>query len=110
MRRGSEVRGTLRCKPGDLARINSAWNELLVGSVVLVQASRPGGKWRILLLGEPALARRLADGGYVATRRFVADDLSLDPLDDLEAQSVLAELTVRASPPHRYRERDAVPA
>lgn len=110
MRRGSERRGTLRCKPGDLARINSAWNELLVGSLVLVQSRRSGGKWQILLLGEPAFARRLVDGGYVATRRFVADDGSLDPLDDNEARRALAQLTVRVLLPRHSEERDAVPA
>lgn len=110
MRRSSEDRGMLRCKPGDLARINSAWNELLVGSLVLVQSRRPGGKWRILLLGEPALARRVGDGAYVATRRFVADDGSLDPLDDVEARYALADLTARVSLPRHAQERDAVPA
>ncbi|KGS34448.1 putative gp21 [Burkholderia pseudomallei MSHR7343] len=106
MRRGAEEQVVLKCKPGDLARINSAWNELLVGGLVLVQVRRPGGKWSVLLLGEPALARRLADGGYVATRRFVADDTSLDPLDDLEARRALAELTARVSLPRLHLERD----
>lgn len=109
MRRGSEVRG--HCDASretwleSIRRGMSCW----WGAWCLSRRVGPAANGGFCFWGA-GLARRLADGGYVATRRFVADDLSLDPLDDLEAQSVLAELTVRASPPHRYRERDAVPA
>ncbi|ACR28681.1 Hypothetical protein bglu_1g15390 [Burkholderia glumae BGR1] len=97
-------RGGLRCKPGDLARIVEAWNELLIGQIVHVQAGRPGRRWMTLLLGDPALTIREDGRGYVATRRFVAEDVSLVPLSECEAAEALAALSAQAFPARRSPE------
>ena len=105
-----EDQRALRCKPGDLARIVEAWNELVLGQIVHVQSRRPDGRWMTLLLADRALAMRDDGDGYVATRRLVAEDVSLVPLSDAEAREALAAFIAQACPAGHSQETAAVPA
>ncbi|HDR9802416.1 TPA: hypothetical protein QDC55_003290 [Burkholderia cenocepacia] len=74
----------LRCRPGDLARIKSAWNTLLIGKIVLVRSAYTDSEWLVTLLDNPALTIRENRTGFVVTRAFIADDWSLEPLRGVE--------------------------
>ncbi len=110
MRRGSEGRAGLRCKPGDLARITSAWNNLLKGELVVVDYAIPGGRWMTHLIGEPVFTVRSGGQGYVVTRNLKARDGSLEPLNDREKAEVLAAMVARVRLPHREAETAEAPA
>lgn len=80
MSASGEQRGTLRCRPGDLARVVSAWNPALIGRTVLVGKIHRASEWRITLLGEPGITltknrRRLGVGN-----NMLADDSQLEPM------------------------------
>lgn len=87
-----EGKAGLRCRPGDLARIKEAWNELLRGSLVLIQYQYSRDRWMTLLLDEPALTLNEDYTGFVATRRLIAADDALIPLADDEADAALATI------------------
>lgn len=110
MRRVSEGRGGLRCKPGDLARITSAWNRLLVGELVIVNHALPDGRWMTHLVGDPAFTVRSTGPGYVVTRRLKAKDSSLEPLTDEQKQAAIAAMIARVRLPHREAETAEAPA
>ncbi|ARK91098.1 hypothetical protein BOC42_28140 [Burkholderia pseudomallei] len=75
-----ESTARLRCRPGDLARVVSAWNPALVGRIVLVGRIHKSTEWTITLLGEPGITltknrRRLGIGN-----NMLADDAQLEPI------------------------------
>lgn len=75
-----ESTARLRCRPGDLARVVSAWNPALVGRIVLVGRIHKSTEWTITLLGEPGVTltknrRRLGIGN-----NMLADDAQLEPI------------------------------
>lgn len=78
-----ESTARLRCRPGDLARVVSAWNPALVGRIVLVGRIHRATEWTITLLGEPGVTltknrRRLGIGN-----NMLADDSQLEPVHGL---------------------------
>lgn len=80
MSASGEQREGLRCRPGDLARVVSAWNRALIGRTVLVGKIHRTSEWRITLLGEPGITltknrRRLGVGN-----NMLADDSQLEPM------------------------------
>jgi hypothetical protein len=98
MRRGEEERKGLRCRPGDLARVVSAWNPALVGRTVLVLRIHRTSEWRVTLLGEPGLTltknrRRLGIGN-----EMLADDSQLEPVRGAVGGDEVVKV---ANPPRR---------
>ncbi|PJO24882.1 hypothetical protein EFP18_23450 [Burkholderia glumae] len=80
MDRGSERRQSLRCKPGDLARIKYAWNQALVGRIVLVEAAHSTTEWRVTLLGAAGVTLTKNRRRLTAGNRMLAYDAALEPI------------------------------
>ncbi|WP_244135879.1 hypothetical protein [Burkholderia vietnamiensis] len=70
----------LRCRPGDLARILSAWNATLIGRIVFVESQHSDTEWRITLLGEPGMTLSKDNDRLVIVNRMIALDSALEPL------------------------------
>ncbi|BET09407.1 hypothetical protein THI4931_04490 [Pandoraea sputorum] len=70
----------LRCKPGDLARIKKAWNELLEGRLVFIRRSYSATQWMVYLLDGPAFAISEDRCHLVVARAMIADDWALEPI------------------------------
>lgn len=70
----------LRCKPGDLARIRRAWNELLKGRLVLVRRAYSETEWLVRVLDGPAFGVSEDRRRYVVTQTLIAEDWALEPL------------------------------
>lgn len=70
----------LRCKPGDLARINKAWNELLEGRLVFIRRAHSSTEWLVYLLDGPAFSMSEDRCHMVVARAMIADDWALDPI------------------------------
>lgn len=75
-----EAHTRLRCRPGDLARIKTSWNSLLVGRIAFVRSAYSETEWVIALLGEPALVPNPDGTRIIAARLIIADDWALEPL------------------------------
>lgn len=93
----------LRCRPGDLARVVSAWNPALVGRIVLVGRIHKSTEWTITLLGEPGITltknrRRLGIGN-----NMLADDTQLEPIHGLmrDSNTTIGEAVPRPREPRR---------
>ncbi|WP_420955242.1 hypothetical protein [Burkholderia gladioli] len=81
-------------KAGDLARVVRAWNKLAIGEIAYIRGKHADGRLRIVLLGNPLLALAHRDNGaYCVTRRYVASQDALEPLDADEAASVLRAMS-----------------
>lgn len=70
----------LRCKPGDLARINKAWNELLEGRLVFIRRAHSSTEWLVYLLDGPAFSVSEDRCHMVVARAMIADDWALEPI------------------------------
>lgn len=70
----------LRCRPGDLARVLTAWNKTLVGRIVFIEFQYSDTEWQITLLGEPGMTLGKNKNRLVITNRMIADDRALEPL------------------------------
>lgn len=81
----------LRCKPGDLARIKKAWNELLEGRLVFIRRAYSETEWLVYLLDGPAFSMSEDRCHMVVARAMIADDWALEPIGgarDEEADDV----------------------
>lgn len=83
-----EAKNHLRCRPGDLVRIKSSWNSLLVGRAAFVRRAYSECEWVINLLGEPALVPSEDGTSIIAARSIIADDWALEPLAGIDCCSV----------------------
>ncbi|ARK80994.1 hypothetical protein BOC40_11725 [Burkholderia pseudomallei] len=100
MKKEAKIR--LRCRPGDLVRIKSSWNSLLVGRSAFVRRAYSECEWVINLLGEPALVPSEDGARIIVARSIIADDWALEPLIAIDTGSSARELTcssVRAARP-----------
>lgn len=70
----------LRCKPGDLARIKKAWNELLEGRLVFIRRAYSSTEWLVYLLDGPAFGVSEDRCHLVVARAMIADDWALEPI------------------------------
>lgn len=70
----------LRCRAGDMAFIKRSWNQLLIGSLVLVKSMRSDGHWEVVLFGQPVLLLSEDRRRYVVAPRVIAEDSALEPL------------------------------
>ncbi len=70
----------LRCKPGDLARIKKAWNELLEGRLVFIRRAYSSTEWLVYLLDGPAFSVSEDRCHLVVARSMIADDWALEPV------------------------------
>ncbi|MDN7950420.1 hypothetical protein QZM74_11890 [Burkholderia multivorans] len=88
---------SLRCRPGDLARITRAWNPALVGRVVIVVDlhSLDECEWTVTLLGEPAMTLTKNRKRLVIVNQAIAFDHALEPLrgDKLADEEEVQEAT-----------------
>lgn len=75
-----EATTSLRCRPGDLARIKKAWNVTLVDQIVLIRRPYTDSEWFVTLLAGPALAFSEDRSRLIVTRTMIADDWALEPL------------------------------
>lgn len=102
MKEDAKIR--LRCRPGDLVRIKTSWNSLLVGRSAFVRRAYSECEWVINLLGEPALVPSEDGARIIAARSIIADDWALEPLVAIGAEWSERELScssVRAARPQR---------
>ncbi|NIE82670.1 hypothetical protein F3J11_03590 [Burkholderia sp. Cy-647] len=74
-------RAVLRCKSGDLARIKHAWNQSLVGRLVVVGAQHSSTEWNVTLLGEPGVTLTKDRSRLTAAHRMLSYDAALEPID-----------------------------
>lgn len=74
-------RGRLRCKPGDLARIKYAWNQSLVGRIVVIGDRHSATEWNVTLLGGVGVTLTKDRRSMTATSRLLAYDAALEPLE-----------------------------
>lgn len=70
----------LRCRPGDLARVVSAWNPALIGRVVLIKAAHSKTEWVVTLLGEPGVTLTKNRKRIAASNCALAYDSALEPI------------------------------
>ncbi len=70
----------LQCKPGDLARVTSAWNPANVGRIVLVGKLNSPGEWSVTVLGEPVLSLTKNRRRMRVDTRVLCYDYALKPL------------------------------
>lgn len=70
----------VRCKPGDLARIKKAWNELLEGRLVFIRRAWSETEWLVYLLDGPAFSVSEDRCHLVVARAMIADDWALEPI------------------------------
>ncbi len=77
----------IRCKPGDLARIKKAWNELLEGRLVFIRRAYSSTEWLVYLLDGPAFAVSEDRCHLVVARAMIADDWALEPLHGTRPES-----------------------
>jgi hypothetical protein len=82
-----EAMKCLRCRPGDLARVVSAWNPALVGRIVLVVRIHKSTEWAITLLGEPGITLTKNRHRLGIGNNMLADDAQLEPIRDSIAGS-----------------------
>ena len=75
-----QVPPRLRCKPGDLARIKKAWNELLEGRLVFIRHAYSATEWLVYLLDGPAFSISEDRCHMVVSRSMIADDWALEPI------------------------------
>lgn len=75
-----QAQPTLRCKPGDLARIRKAWNELLEGRLVFIRRAYSSTEWLVYLLDGPAFSVSEDRCHLVVARSMIADDWALEPV------------------------------
>ncbi|VVE68900.1 hypothetical protein PAN31117_03133 [Pandoraea anapnoica] len=75
-----QAQPALRCKPGDLARIKKAWNELLEGRLVFIRRSYSSTEWLVYLLDGPAFSVSEDRCHLVVARSMIADDWALEPI------------------------------
>lgn len=101
MRRENEKCGALRCKPGDLARIKYAWNQALVGRLVLVGEAHSTTEWKVTLLGSAGVTLTKDRRRLTAGNRMLAYDSALEPLDMSEGPPALAMPAGAARGHHR---------
>lgn len=102
MAKGKTNRGRLRCKPGDLARIKYAWNQSLVGRLVVIGEQHSSTEWNVTLLGGVGVTLTKDRRQMTATSRLLAYDAALEPLGQLDemddAVMVEGERDARPSP------------
>lgn len=77
-----ESKTSLRCRPGDLARVVASRNPALVGTIVAIQRLRSDGRWDVLL-EKPAFGFTERMKRPVVTREFSFWDASLEPLPEV---------------------------
>nr|WP_319002016.1 hypothetical protein [Burkholderia contaminans] len=70
----------LRCRPGDLARVVTAWNPALVGRIVLIKVAHSQAEWVVILLGEPGMTLTKNRKRIVASNCVLAYDSALEPI------------------------------
>ncbi|MCA8492584.1 hypothetical protein [Burkholderia arboris] len=92
-------RGRLRCKPGDLARIKYAWNQSLVGRIVVIGDRHSATEWNVTLIGVAGVTLTKDRRLMTATSRLLAYDEALEPLGLLDG--VEEEVTVEGVPDAR---------
>ncbi|VVE90429.1 hypothetical protein PBR20603_04413 [Pandoraea bronchicola] len=97
----------LRCKPGDLARIKKAWNELLEGRLVFIRRAYSATEWLVYLLDGPAFSVSEDRCHLVVARSMIADDWALEPVGGQRA-SEEDEVTDSAYLPARRPEESFV--
>lgn len=102
-----EAKNRLRCRPGDLVRIKSSWNSLLVGRSAFVRRAYSECEWVIALLGEPALVPSEDGTRIIAARSIIADDWALEPIVGTDASNSGRELTYSSVQAARHQ-REAV--
>lgn len=88
----------LRCRPGDLARIKSSWNSLLVGRTALVRKPYSESEWVISIVGDPALVPSEDGSRIIAARLIIADDWALEPLARVFCNNRESWLTYLSAP------------
>ncbi|VVE33649.1 hypothetical protein PSP20601_03769 [Pandoraea sputorum] len=92
----------LRCRAGEMAFIKRSWNQLLIGSLVLVRSMRPDGHWEVVLLGQPALLISEDRRRHVVASRVIAEDSALVPLrgcarPQVESERVFSEMGINST-------------
>ncbi|PXW18431.1 hypothetical protein [Paraburkholderia caballeronis] len=71
---------SLRCRPGDLARVIESIYPALVGRIVFVEAWGAHDRWNVTLLGEPFFGFALVTGSPILGNKTMFYDSSLMPL------------------------------
>ncbi|WP_341771845.1 hypothetical protein [Burkholderia ambifaria] len=99
MDRGTSARG-LRCKPGDLARVVSAWNPALIGRVVLIKAAHSKTEWVVSLLGEPGVTLTKNRKRIAASNCVLAYDSALEPIRAIERDEMACFMAASEEDPH----------
>ncbi|VWB97780.1 hypothetical protein BLA15816_04725 [Burkholderia lata] len=92
-------RGRLRCKPGDLARIKYAWNQSLVGRIVVIGDRHSATEWNVTLIGGAGVTLTKDRRLMTATSKLLAYDEALEPIGLLEG--VEEGVTVAGEPDGR---------
>jgi len=98
----------LRCKPGDLARVVSAWNPALVGRIVLITAAHSRTEWVVTLLGEPGVTLTKNRKRIAASNCALAYDSALEPIRAVEAGE-RDEVTAAGEEDRRHQRSFAAP-
>lgn len=96
MQRGNVKQGSLRCKPGDLARIKYAWNQSLVGRIVIIGDAHSSTEWNVTLLGDAGVTLTKDRKRMTAANRLLAYDAALEPIS--VADGLLEEFTAEGEP------------
>lgn len=103
--KGETKAGGLRCRPGDLARVVSAWNPALIGRLVLIKVAHSKTEWVVTLLGEPGVTLTKNRKRIAASNLALAYDSALEPIRAAEPVNG-DEITV-ADGEDRHRRRSS---
>lgn len=98
----------LRCRPGDLARVVSAWNPALIGRVVLIKAAHSKTEWVVTLLGAPGVTLTKNRKRIAASNCALAYDSALEPIRAIGAGTP-REATAAGEADHRHQRSFAAP-
>lgn len=86
-----EMMKSLRCRPGDVARVVRSPNEALVGRTVEVVQLHCDGRWECELAGPPVMGLADDGEGLILTRDWLFPDCCLKPRPG-NAQAILPAL------------------
>lgn len=92
----------LRCRPGDLARVVSAWNPALIGRVVLIKAAHSKTEWVVTLLGEPGVTLTKNRKRIAASYCALAYDSALEPIRAIEPDGIGRSMAANEEDPRRF--------
>lgn len=93
--------GGLRCKPGDLAKVKTAWNPALIGRIVLIKAAHSKTEWVVTLLGEPGVTLTKNRKRIAASNCALAYDAALEPIRAIEPDVMGRSMAADEEDPRR---------